>query len=65
MVPGTIGLVYSDLAEVVSRLSEANRDALEGTAFAWREDSDDVVHVSCPYGEEGCSMASRVPVVVR
>lgn len=53
MVPGTIGLVYSDLTEVVSRLGEANRDALEGTAFAWREESDDVIHVSCPYGEEG------------
>eukprot|EP00904_Undaria_pinnatifida_P007652 jgi/Undpi1/4016/HiC_scaffold_16.g07384.m1 len=50
VVPGTIGLVYSDLAEVVSRLSEANRDALEGTAFAWREESDGVVNVSCPYG---------------
>eukprot|EP00904_Undaria_pinnatifida_P007651 jgi/Undpi1/4015/HiC_scaffold_16.g07383.m1 len=50
VVPGTIGLVYSDLAEVVSRLGEANRDALEGTAFAWREESDGVVNVSCPYG---------------
>lgn len=57
MVPGTIGLIYSDLTEVVSRLGEANRDALEGTAFAWREESDDAVRVSCPYGEEGCAMA--------
>lgn len=61
MVPGTIGLVYSDLTEVVSRLGEANRDALEGTEFAWNKESDDVVHVSCPYGEEGRFMASRAP----
>lgn len=55
VIPGIIGLVYSDLTGVISRLRKANRNALEGTAFAWKKESDDLVHVLCPYGEEGHS----------
>lgn len=51
VVPGTIGLVYTDLAEITSRLKGQNRDALEGTKFAWKVGDGGMVHVTCPYGK--------------
>lgn len=50
-VPGSIGLVYSDLTDLVARLERGGHDALEETAFAWKEDSDGTINVTCPYGE--------------
>lgn len=51
VVPGTIGVVFSDLAAVLSRLGKANNGgALEGTEFGWRKNGDGIVDVTCPYG---------------
>ena len=51
VVPGTIGLVYPDLTEVVSRLKGERFDALDGTKFTWQKRSDGALEVTCPYGE--------------
>lgn len=54
MVPGEIGVVYSDLKDILSRLEAANAEdntALEGTKFSWTEEADGILHVTCPYGE--------------
>lgn len=52
VIPGKIGLVYTELAEVISRLKGANRHALEGTEFDWKVEDGGIIDVTCPYGKD-------------
>lgn len=65
VVPGVIGVIYSDLEEVVSRLQTANAGddtTLEGTKFSWKNESGDVVDVTCPHGEHSLPFYSLLAI---